>query len=98
MYALLTMFTLGPGMRSTAEKLLEQFAPAIRSMKGFKSATFVGDDATGEYGALSLWETKEDAEASLAATGPELEKALSGIVKGPPKRGVYEVWQVVEAG
>jgi len=24
----------------------------------------------------------------------ELEKALSGMVKGPPKRGLYEVWEI----
>jgi heme-degrading monooxygenase HmoA len=94
MYASFTMFTLGPGTRPAAEKLGEQFAPVLRSMKGFKNVTFIGDDSTGEYAALVLWESKDDAEAAVAATGPELEKALSGMMKGPPKRGVYEVWEI----
>jgi len=49
MYAQLVMLTLGPGMRSTAEKLADQFAPAVRALKGFKSETFLGDETVGEY-------------------------------------------------
>ncbi len=44
MYARLVMFTLGPGTRSTGEKLADQFAPAIRAKKGFKRVTFFLDD------------------------------------------------------
>ena len=94
MYAVLTMFTLGPGTRPIADKIGEQFMPVLKSFKGLKDVTFFSDDAAGEYGGLSLWETKEDAEACLAATGPKLEEALKDIVKGPPKRGVYEVWDM----
>jgi len=93
MYARLVMFTLGPGMRSTAEKLADQFASAHKTLKGFKSATFIGDDTVGEYGALTLWESKEDAEAAGTALGPKLEQALSGIVKGPPTRRLFEVYE-----
>ena len=48
MYALLLLFALGPGMRSTAEKLGDQFAPAHRAAKGFKTETFLVDDTAGE--------------------------------------------------
>jgi hypothetical protein len=97
MYALLTMFTLGPGKQEVANKMGEEFSSAIAGMEGVKSMTMFGDDATGEYGGLSLWQSKEDAETALAAIGPKLGEALSGIVKGEPKRGVYEVWNVFEA-
>ncbi|MFB0534870.1 MAG: antibiotic biosynthesis monooxygenase [Anaerolineae bacterium] len=93
MYASWVMFTLGPGTRSTAEKLADQFAPVLRGLKGFKSVTFLGDDAVGEYASLTLWESKEDAEAALAATGSQLEQALSSIVKGPPTRRLFEVYE-----
>ncbi|MCK4348804.1 MAG: hypothetical protein KAW47_09335 [Thermoplasmatales archaeon] len=91
MYALLTMFTLGPGMRSTMEKLVDEFAPVHRNMKGFKSMTFFGDDTVGECGALSIWESKEEAEDVLKTTGPGLRQAVSSIVKGQPTRRVFEV-------
>ena len=97
MYARLVMFTLGQANVCPAEKLADQFASALKTLKGFKSATFFGDNTVGEYGGLSLWESKEDAEAALATTGSELKEALSGVVKGQPKRGVYEVWKISEA-
>jgi len=91
MYARLVMFTLGPGTRSTADKLVDQFAPDLRAQKGFKSATFLADDSVGEYGAFVLWESKEDAEAAFEALNPQLEKALTGIVQGPPTTRLFEV-------
>ena len=93
MYAQLVMLSLGPGTRSTAEKLADQFAPALRTLKGFKRVTFLGDETVGEYGSLSLWESKEDAEAAGAVIGPQLEQAVSGIAKAPPTRRFFEVYE-----
>jgi heme-degrading monooxygenase HmoA len=93
MYASLVMLTLGPGKRSTGEKLADQFAPALKTLKGFKRVTFLGDDAVGEYGSLSLWESKEDLEAAAAVLGPKLEQAVSGIAKSPPTRQFFEVYE-----
>ena len=93
MYATLVMFTLGPGTRSTAEKMAEQFAPLIKGLKGFKNITFLGDDELGEYASVTIYESKEDAEAAVATTGPRLEEALKGIVKGPPTRRLFEVFE-----
>ena len=93
MYASLVMLTLGPGTRSAAEKLADQFAPALRTLKGFKRVTFLGDEIVGEYGSLSVWESKEDAEAAAAVIGPQLEQAVSGIVKKPPTRQIFEVYE-----
>ena len=55
MYAQLVILHLGPGMRSTAEKLADQFAPVLEAQKGFKKITFFGDEAEGDYGSWSLW-------------------------------------------
>ena len=97
MHALWTTFTLGPGTRQTVEKLGEQWAPILKSFKGFKSATFIGDDSAGEYAALSLWETKEYAEAALADTDPKVQQQIGSIAKGPVTRMIYEVRRVIEA-
>ena len=93
MYASLVMLTIGPGMRSTGEKLAEQFGSALKSLKGFKSVTFFADAEVGEYGSFSIWESKEDAEAAAATTGPRLEQALSGLVKEQPTRRFFEVYE-----
>ena len=93
MHARLVMFTLGPGSRSRAEQTADQFASALRGLRGFQSVTFFADDTVGEYGALSLWESKEDIEAAAAALDPRLNEALSGIVKGPPIFRLFEVYE-----
>ena len=93
MYARLVMLTIGPGMRSTGEKLADQFAPALKSLKGFISVTFFADVEVGEYASLSLWESKGDAEAAAAAMDPKLEQAVSGVVKEKPTRRSFEVYQ-----
>ncbi|MFC1931610.1 antibiotic biosynthesis monooxygenase family protein [Chloroflexota bacterium] len=93
MYAQMSMITLGPGTRSSAEKLAEQFDPVLKTFKGFKKVTFFGDDAAGEYGSLSIWESKEDAESAAAVLSKKLEQAVSGIAKVPPVRKIYEVYE-----
>ena len=93
MNASLIMLTLGPGMRSAGEKLADQFAPALKTLKGFKRVTFLGDDTVGEYASLSVWESKEDVEAAAAVIGPKLEQAVSGIAKSPPTRRFFEVYE-----
>ena len=93
MYAQLVMIALGPGMRPAAEKLADQFAPVVKTQKGFKSITFFGDEEVGEYGSFSLWETKEDAEADATVMAPKVEQAVSGIAKEPPTRQIFEVYE-----
>lgn len=93
MYAHLVLFTLGPGMRTAAEKMADQFAPAYKAAKGFKRLTFLGDDAAGEYGSLSVWESEEDLAAYLEVAVPQFEAALKGIAKGPPTIRTFEVYE-----
>jgi heme-degrading monooxygenase HmoA len=92
MYARLTMFTLGPGTRPTAEKIADQLAPALRDRKGFKNVTFFMDEGVGEYGSLTLYESKEDAEAGNPVE-PKLQEILADIVKGPPTLQLFEVYE-----
>ncbi len=93
MYARLVLFTLGPGMRSTAEKIVDEINPKVKARKGFKSINYLGDDETGEYGAFILWETKEDAEAGKEALFPILQSKLTGIAKSPPTIKMFEVYE-----
>jgi heme-degrading monooxygenase HmoA len=93
MYALLLLFPLGPGMRSTAEKFGQQFSSVHKTAKGFKSETLLADDTIGEYGSLTLWESKEDIEAFRKATSSRLQEAIGGFVKGPPTIRLFEVYE-----
>ena len=91
MYTRLVIFRVGPGKRSTIEELVDEFDPLYRAQKGFRHLFVIGDDATGEYGSFSVWETKEDAEAANAVIAPRLQQALTGLLEGPPDRWFFEV-------
>jgi heme-degrading monooxygenase HmoA len=94
MYAQIVTFNLGSGMREKAEQLAEQSFLGYKSMKGFKNVTFLGDYESGEYVAVSIWESNEDLKAATAILSPKTEEALAGIAKGPPIRKVYEVYEL----
>ncbi len=96
MYAQLVMFTIGTGMRTEAERMSDEFTLAHKSLKGFKSAIYLGDDTIGEYGSLTIWETLEDIKSGMDILRPKLEKALSGIAKGAPTVRVFEVYEPKE--
>jgi len=93
MYAQLFTFKLGPNMRPTAEQIADQSFPAYKSMKGFKRVTYLGEHESGEYAALSIWESKDDLEAATAILRSKTEEALADIVKEPPIRKVYEIYE-----
>jgi heme-degrading monooxygenase HmoA len=91
MYANLVSFTLGPGKRSVADKLVAQFDPAIRAREGFKTVTFLADDTAGQYKALVVFDSQQAAQATWKALFPRLEAALEGIVQGSASRALFEV-------
>ncbi len=93
MYARLIIMNVGPGQREFSEGLADKIAPAMRSLNGFKSATFMGDFETGEIGGMSVWETKEDAEAAGEAMGAMLREIVGDKLKGPPDAKVLEVYE-----
>lgn len=93
MYVATTMFTVPPGMREKMEQLADPMLVGMKQMKGFVSITFVVDEEANEYGGFALWESKEDAEAAMSQTGSKLDEALAGIVIGPLRRKLFEVYE-----
>ena len=91
MYARMVQFAVESGMRSMAKTLIGGANTLYNNLKGFKHVTYFGDEAVGEYGAFSLWESKEDAEDADIALNPKLEEALDGVSNGPPKSQLFEV-------
>ncbi len=93
MYARLTLFTLGPGQREFAEGLADKFSPLFATLKGFKSTSFMGDFDAGEFGSLSIFETREDADAAGEILTPKLQEAVGDRLKGPPTIKTLEVYE-----
>jgi len=96
MYVRIVRFTLEPGSRSTAEKLADEFVPAIRAQNGCYKCFFITDDDAGDYGIIVLWESKEAAGAAAAVIGPRLTKALAEITDAPDSRQLFEIYEPKE--
>ncbi len=92
MPARLVTLKLKQGSISTAEKLADHAASVIRGLKGFKDVTFFGNDETGEYGSLSLWETEENAEAVSKATGLQIRDIVGDLLTERPTVRICEVY------
>ena len=60
---------------------------------------FIGDSEAGNYGSLSLWESKEDAEKLFGTVKRQLEQIVGHVPKkGPSNRRIFEVYEVEELG
>jgi heme-degrading monooxygenase HmoA len=68
----------------------DKVAPAIKQAKGFKGAYLVGDRGTGKGVTITLWETKEDADAMNAAL-PQTMALFDGLFAVQPSLETYEV-------
>jgi len=101
MYVRLNRFTAAPGTREAVERLIVQFKPRLRTVRGCRGVAFFGDDATGEYGSFTLWETREAAEAADAALAPQFRQAAAAaglrFQEAPGQRifgniDTFEIW------
>ncbi len=92
MHARLVTLKLKPESMSTAVKLADHAASEIRALKGFKNVTFFGNNETGEYGSLSLWETEEDAEAVSKAAGLQIRDVVGDLLTERPTVRICEVY------
>ena len=68
----------------------DQVAPTLKQAKGFKGAYLVGDRETGKGLTITLWETKEDADAMNAAL-PQTLALFDGMFAAQPSLETYEV-------
>lgn len=93
MYARLITFNLEPEKCAAAEKLADRFAPILRARRGLVTVIFFANDATGEYGILTLWESKENLEVEATLLIPRLQDALAGISAAPPLIRLFEVYE-----
>lgn len=68
----------------------DKVGPSLKQAKGFKGAYVTVDRATGKGVTITLWETKEDADATQA-TVPQALALFESLFTGPPSVDTYEV-------
>ena len=77
--------------REFTELFEKRLIPTLRQQQGFKDEMLFQDPGGPEVVAISLWESKENAEAYARATYPELLKTLAKVIEGAPKVKTYQV-------
>ena len=67
-----------------------QVLPLLRKQKGFKDEITLSNPSSLDAIAISLWETRADAEAYNTNTYPEVLKTLARMIDGTPKVQTFE--------
>ena len=65
--------------------------PLLRKQKGFKDEITLAGPGGVDLTAISLWESKTDADAYNTNTYPEVLKSMSRFIDGTPKLQTSEV-------
>jgi quinol monooxygenase YgiN len=84
---------LKPNTRAEFTATVENvILPILRKQHGFQDEiAFVAPGSGTEVVAISLWDKKEDAEAYLRSSYPDVLKALAKVVDGTPEVRNFEV-------
>lgn len=90
-YLTIGTLTLKPGNRAAAEKIADQGAPGVAQLPGFESITFFLDETRNEYGAVSVWASREAAEGADAVLTPQFTQAFGDLLAGPIETRFYEI-------
>jgi heme-degrading monooxygenase HmoA len=86
-----TMIPKGNSASELTHIIEKEIIPRLSNLKGFREEiTFVAPEGS-EVVAISLWDTKDDAEAYSETEYLEVLKLLSNVVEGRPKVRIFEV-------
>jgi heme-degrading monooxygenase HmoA len=91
-YVTIGTLKIGPGQRAFAEGIADQGVHGMAQMPGFVSVTFFLDEAANEYGAYSVWESREQAEAADQLLTPQFEQAFGEQLQGKITTHIYEIY------
>ena len=92
MYARQVTMELRPNSQADFTRSIEsEVLPLLRKQKGFQDEISFVSPAGKDAFAVSLWDSKENAEAYNRTAFAEVSKLLSKVVDGTPKVKSFEV-------
>lgn len=92
-YVRITTFRLRAGDRARLEQLIDAAIRPITAQPGFRSITpFISEDGLA-CGAVSVWETRAQAEAITAAARDQAQRQAGDALAGPPTTDIHEVYE-----
>ena len=103
MFARVVSLQLKPNThRQFSELFNKQIIPTLRKQQGFRDEMLFVDPGGPEVLAISLWESKENAETYNGATYAEVLKTLATVLDGTPQvrtlQVAYSTFQKIAAG
>lgn len=91
MFARNISFQLKSNMLSDYARTLEnEILPLLRKQKGFKDEITLSNPSNQNAIAISLWDSKADAEGYNTNTYPQVLKTLGKFIDGTPKVHTFE--------
>ena len=93
MFARHVSMQLKPNTRAEFTQTIEnEILPLLKKQHGFQDEIVFVSSGSGTDGvAISLWDKREDAEAYLRDTYPEVLRTLAKVVDGTPEVRNFEV-------
>lgn len=92
MYARQVTMELKPNSRADFTRKVEaEIIPLLRKQKGFRDEISFSNPTGNHAIAVSLWDTKESADAYNENSYAEVTQLLSSLVDGTPQVKTYEV-------
>ena len=91
MFARNVSIHLKPNMLSDYNRTLEnEILPLLREQRGFKDEITLSNPSSLDVVAISLWESKANAEAYNTNSYPEVLKTVARLIDGTPKVQTFE--------
>jgi heme-degrading monooxygenase HmoA len=92
MFARIVSIHLKPNTLNDFTQTLEKdVVPMLRKQPGFRDEIALAADGGTDVTAISLWDTKEQADTYATANYPNVLKAFDKFLDGPPKVRVSNV-------
>ena len=93
MYMRMSLARLQPGKGDDWRRMIDGYDPVFRRLPGFVSATYYCDDEAGFAGSLTVWESKEAAEAAAAAVDEKTREVMASLYGERPSVQVLQVYE-----
>jgi hypothetical protein len=91
MFTRIVSVHLKPNMLSDYTRSFEKdILPLLHKQKGFKDEITLSNPSSLDVVAISLWESKANAEAYNTNTYPEVLKTFARLIDGTPKVQTFE--------
>ena len=93
MHMRMSLATLKPGMSDDWRRMVDGYDVVIRQSPGFVAVTYYCGDEAGLAGSLTVWESKEAAEAAAARIDGKTREIMASLYQGTPIVHVLPVYE-----